>query len=109
MFLHSNSISEQRSSGKWRTRIDRQYPDSLSARPQRPHERRCSGRLTDSRRTCQPDDMRSSRIRRELLHDHRQRRRSILDPADQSTEGTRIPCSDSGDDVMYFAISTHVP
>jgi len=47
--------------------------------------------------------MRSSRIRRELLHDHRQRRRGILDPADQSTEGTRITCSDSGDDVTYFA------
>jgi hypothetical protein len=52
--------------------------------------------------------MRASSIRRELPHDHRQRRRSILDPADQSTEGTRIPGSDSGDDVMYFAIFTHV-
>ena len=43
----------------------------------------------------------ASGVRGELFHDHRQRRRCILDPADQTTQCPRIAQPHFGDDVAY--------
>jgi hypothetical protein len=72
MFLHPNPISKQRSARKRRTGVDRQYPHPLAARTERSDKRGGSGRLADPRRAGEAEDMRSSGIRREFLHDHRQ-------------------------------------
>ena len=102
MLLHPNPITEERSAGEGRTRINREYANPLATRPQRTDQAGCRGRFADSGCTRQADHVSSSGIWRELLHDHRQSRRCILDPADQATQRPRLAQSHSGDNIAYI-------
>jgi hypothetical protein len=102
VFLHTNSITEERATGERRAWVDRQDPHSFTARAERADQCGGSRGLTDSRRAGKANDVRPSCVWRKLLHDHRQRRGGVLDPADQPTKGTRIARPDGSDDVTHL-------
>jgi hypothetical protein len=68
MVLHAHAITEQRTAGERRGRVDGQHPDALVGRAQRGHEGARGRRLAYAGRTRQADDGRVPAERQECRH-----------------------------------------